>query len=176
MLKTTTPIRKLPPLLHGKHAARPLGTIPVNTTPIFVAERVLDDVLEFSSQQLTRETGGFLLGGVYEHRSIFVEIDRFVPATRTDSAFASLTFTHETWAKLTQQIAAEFTGKSVIGWHHTHPGFGIFLSQHDLFIHRNFFSQPWQVAMVVDPQQQEFGFFCWDGDEVVNCGFVLVPE
>ena len=49
----------------------------------------------------------------------------------------------------------------IVGWYHTHPDFGIFLSSHDLFIHRNFFDQPLQVAYVVDPIRQTRGFFRW---------------
>jgi hypothetical protein len=38
----------------------------------------------------------------------------------------------------------------------------------DLFIHRNFFRQPWQVALVVDPQQKAAGFFVWSGDDLLE--------
>lgn len=152
-----------------------MGTIPPSSSPIFIYADIVDEILDFSHRQLERETGGFLLGGVYKDRSTYVEISRFLPAKQTDSAFASLTFTHDTWSNLNRQISQEFENETVVGWHHTHPGFGIFLSRHDLFIHRNFFSQPWQIAMVVDPRRQELGFFSWMGNEIVNCGFVLVP-
>ena len=41
---------------------------------------------------------------------------------------------------LTREIEANFPTESLVGWQHTHPGFGIFLSGYDLFIHRNFFA------------------------------------
>jgi proteasome lid subunit RPN8/RPN11 len=50
----------------------------------------------------------------------------------------------------------------MVGWYHTHPGFGIFLSGMDLFIHQNFFTQIWHVAYVLDPRARTSGFFCWD--------------
>jgi len=37
---------------------------------------------------------------------------------------------------------AQFADKKIVGWYHSHPGFGIFLSEYDLFIHRNFFTAP----------------------------------
>jgi proteasome lid subunit RPN8/RPN11 len=64
----------------------------------------------------------------------------------------------------------------VVGWHHTHPGFGVFLSGYDLFIHQHFFREPWQIALVIDPQRQELGFFQWRGDRVSDCGFVCVCD
>jgi len=176
MLTTLDPKPKTAPSLVGAARAKLLGTLPESSfAPIFVYGDVLDEIVEFSHRETSREIGGFLLGGIFEDRGPYIEINQFLPATRTDSAFASLTFTHDTWARLNQQISNEFQGQIVVGWHHTHPGFGIFLSNHDLFIHQNFFSQPWQVAMVVDPRQNELGFFSWAGNEVANCGFVLVP-
>ena len=50
----------------------------------------------------------------------------------------------------------------MVGWYHTHPGVGIFLSGMDLFIHQNFFTQMWHVAYVLDPRARTSGFFCWN--------------
>ena len=30
-----------------------------------------------------------------------------------------------------------------------------------MFIHKNFFSQPWQVAFVIDPVSDDEGYFVW---------------
>jgi hypothetical protein len=64
-----------------------------------------------------------------------------------------------------------------VGWYHTHPDYGIFLSGQDLFIHRNFFDQPLQVAYVVDPIRQTRGFFQWrDGGAAPVGGFFLTAD
>lgn len=39
-------------------------------------------------------------------------------------------------------------GKRIVGWYHSHPRFGIFLSAHDIAIQTVYFGQPWQVAYV----------------------------
>ena len=63
----------------------------------------------------------------------------------------------------------------IVGWYHTHPDFGIFLSSHDLFIHRHFFAQTLQVAYVVDPIRQTRGFFQWRDSALVQVsGFFLM--
>ena len=69
------------------------------------------------------------------------------------SGGASLTFTHETWADLHSQVEQKYPTEMIVCWHHTHPGFGVFLSGYDQFIHRNFFPEPWQIALVVDPRR-----------------------
>ena len=55
----------------------------------------------------------------------------------------------------------DYPDKKMIGWYHTHPGFGIFLSGMDLFICDNFFNLPWQVAFVYDPLGGDEGNFVW---------------
>ena len=77
---------------------------------------------------------------------------------------ASVTYTPESWRYLNDKLAERYPDESavMVGWYHTHPGFGIFLSGMDLFIHQNFFTQKWHVAMVLDPRARQSGFFCWD--------------
>lgn len=45
-----------------------------------------------------------------------------------------------------------------VGWFHTHPGHGIFMSGTDKSNH-SCYEQSWQVALVVDPMRMEYGFF-----------------
>ena len=77
---------------------------------------------------------------------------------------------------MTRQVEQRFPGAQVVGWHHTHPGLGLFLSEYDQFIHRNFFAGPWQVAMVVRPRQREFVFYQWRNEQLVDCGFVCIAD
>ena len=154
--------------------AKSLGNLYRQAIPTFIYENVLEQVIDYSEQDLTRERGGFLLGGLHRDRRLYVEIRHFLPALSVQSRAASLTFTHETWAVMNRQVVLNHPDETVVGWQHTHPGFGVFLSGYDMFIHRNFFNQPWQVALVVDPQRHEFGFFQWRNGRIKDCGFVTV--
>ena len=68
------------------------------------------------------------------------------------------------WSVAADQLWQRYPDESAImvGWYHTHPGFGIFLSGMDQFIHQNFFTQKWHIALVLDPIAKSGGFFCWD--------------
>jgi proteasome lid subunit RPN8/RPN11 len=154
---------------------RAMGSIYPNTVAIFLHQAVLDQVLEYSEQDLHRELGGFLLGGFYQDQRPYVEIRHFLPAVDATSRAASLTFTHDTWARLNRDVEVQYPDQRVLGWQHTHPNMGLFLSGYDLFIHRHFFPQPWQIAMVVDPCRCEFEFFQWRDGEIVDCGFFFLP-
>ena len=154
--------------------ARWMGTLHADAPAIYVYDQVLADVIGHSETDLNRELGGFLLGGLHRDREVYVEVREFLPAIDTRSRAASLTFTHDTWAAMTRQVEVDYPDELVLGWQHTHPGLGVFFSAHDLFIHRHFFSQPWQIALVVDPRIRRLGFFQWQGEQVVDCGFVYV--
>jgi proteasome lid subunit RPN8/RPN11 len=158
------------------HGARQVGTLYRDGPVVVIPEAVLEAIIDYSESDLARERGGFLLGEVLSDQPQFVVVRHFHPALEALGNLGSLTFTHETWATLTRQINANFPNESVVGWQHTHPGMGVFLSGHDLFIQKNFFAQPWQIALVVDPRQHEFGFFHWRGGEVKDCGFVCVDD
>jgi proteasome lid subunit RPN8/RPN11 len=149
-----------------------VGTLHDDAYTILIADVVLDEILEYSERDLYREVGGFLIGRGDTTPRPHVEICHFLPAVQAQSRIASLMFTHDTWAAMTRDVERKFPDEAVLGWHHTHPGFGVFLSAYDMFIHRNFFREPWQIALVVDPRRQELGFFQWSEDQVVDCGFV----
>jgi len=172
----TEPTTKPMPIAANAVAGKALGTLHRDAVAIFVHENVLEEILDYSERDLQRELGGFLIGGWHEDRRPYVEVRQFLPALDALSRPASLTFTHDTWSAMTRQVDNRFPGERVVGWHHTHPDLGIFMSGYDLFIHRHFFTEPWHLAMVVDPCRGEFCFFQWRGEHITDCGFVCVPR
>jgi proteasome lid subunit RPN8/RPN11 len=85
-------------------------------------------------------------------------------AKHTKMQGASVTYTPESWRYINDTLRERYPNDEavIVGWYHTHPGFGIFLSGMDLFIHQNFFTQTWHIAYVLDPVGKRSGFFCWD--------------
>lgn len=117
-----------------------------------------------------REVGGVLLGEVCVDGAgpPYLFIDGHVPALAAASATASVTFTADAWTAIHDYIDRERPGASIVGWYHTHPNFGIFLSEMDLFIQRHFFNAPHQVAIVIDPVRGESGAFVWHKGEATR--------
>jgi proteasome lid subunit RPN8/RPN11 len=112
-----------------------------------------------------REVGGVLIGRTAADGGLPL-LTGAIPAISADEQRATLTFTQEAWAHVHRVLESEFPpDEQIVGWYHSHPGFGIFLSGHDLFIHENFFSAPSQIAVVVDPRARTEGVFAWrDGE------------
>jgi proteasome lid subunit RPN8/RPN11 len=115
-----------------------------------------------------REVGGILVGRLPEGAGP-PQVIGAIPADSAEERSASLTFTHRTWEHFYAVLGREYPpATAIVGWYHSHPGFGIFLSEHDLFIHRHFFSGHAQIAHVVDPLHRTEGVFVWRGDEIVQ--------
>lgn len=135
-----------------------------NRVEIVVTEEVLLATAHHVAQDTSKESGGFLLGNRYECPNTnrqYIVIDQFMKAEYTEGTQVSLTFTTESWAQLTDRLDGKYRGKQHIGWYHSHPGMGIFLSNYDLDIHKNRFANEWDVALVLDPVRHEGGFFGW---------------
>lgn len=132
------------------------------TFRIFMDESVHAQVLKHAQENLSIEICGVLVGQWQQDQDgPYAAISAAIPGDAAGNKFAEVTFTHETWAKINQRMDKEFADRRIVGWYHTHPDFGIFLSDRDRFIHEHFFSDPGQIAYVVDPKRKEEGIFTW---------------
>lgn len=114
------------------------------------------------------EIGGALIGQAYSwNKQIFVEILHTIPCHKTLASHAHLTFTTETWRELLHERDRLFPEQIIVGWYHSHPRMGIFLSDMDLFIQQHFFQSPWHVAIVVNAQDSSIGFFGWEQEQII---------
>lgn len=128
-----------------------------------VYKNILDDIMKYAKGDLDHERGGFLLGNLEETENVYsIFITDMLIAKHTVNNMASLTFTHDSWNEAYREMDENHKEKIMLGWFHSHPGYGIFLSGMDMFIENNFFSLPYQVAYVVDPCADTYGFFGWE--------------
>src|SRR4051794_39383250 len=136
--------------------------------PVFLDRATADAIERHALRDTSVELGGILLGKECiddQTGEPFVLVTKSLEAKHYENTQASFTYTHDSWEEITRERDRLHPDLDIVGWYHTHPDFGIFLSSHDLFIHRNFFDQPLQVAYVVDPIRQTRGFFQWrDGN------------
>ncbi|HZW32728.1 MAG TPA: Mov34/MPN/PAD-1 family protein [Isosphaeraceae bacterium] len=148
--------------------------------PIFLDRLTADAIERHALSDTSVELGGILLGKECldpDTGSPFVWITRSLEAKHYANTQASFTYTHDSWEEITRERDRLYPELDIVGWYHTHPSFGIFLSHHDLFIHQHFFAQPLQVAYVVDPINQSRGFFQWrDGGLAQVGGYYLTAE
>jgi proteasome lid subunit RPN8/RPN11 len=138
---------------------------------IFFVQSAYKKCLEHTLSDVAREVGGALIGEVrYDslRSQTYIVIQDIIPASFTNSGETHLTFTQDTLLHFNEQMETLFPGKRMIGWYHTHPRLGVFMSGHDTFLHRHFFPDPIQVALVVDPVSKLAGFFCWQNGQTLD--------
>jgi proteasome lid subunit RPN8/RPN11 len=109
-----------------------------------------------TGEQLENEVGGFLIGFLTEDG---LKVTHALPAREAVGSAAQLTFPPEAWTSVYAVIEERNQGERLVGWYHSHPGHGVFLSAYDEFIHTQFFPEEGQVAMVIDPQTGDEGVF-----------------
>ena len=129
---------------------------------ISISKEAYELIHQHATENTNIELCGILVGEVLkDNNKPYLEITNAIRGEYAKNEGTQVTFTHETWAHIHKVKDAEFPDKQIVGWYHTHPGFGIFLSSHDTFIHENFFNQPWHSAFVIDPISNDEGFFIW---------------
>lgn len=110
------------------------------------------DVVQHARESLDAEVCGVLVGQVCKDEGgLWVEVNAAIRGHAAASGQAHVTFTHQTWERIHAEREKRFPRLSIVGWYHTHPGFGVEFSEMDTFIHRNFFAGAAQLALVADP-------------------------
>jgi proteasome lid subunit RPN8/RPN11 len=148
----------------------PIGHTTWMAVDIFWEEPAFRAAQAHALSSLNREVAGVLIGPPPEKQPdgrYVVHIFDTIIAKHTVMKGASVTYTPESWRYMSDRLLEKYPdGTAVmVGWYHTHPGFGIFLSGMDQFIHQNFFTQIWHVAQVLDPVARTSGFFCWNREK-----------
>ena len=146
--------------------------------PVFISEEVMRAIEKQTLADKEHEVGGVLLGGFYRNdEGSFVEVTDYIAAENAKGTDVSLTFTHETWEQIHEEIARRKDSAQIVGWYHSHPGLGVFMSKDDEFIHTSYFSEPWHIAIVHDPIYTNWGCFKWaDGQLDRTGGFYVFAD
>ena len=153
------------------------GTVAPDDVKIYIRQGVFKSLEKFAKSDISKELGSILLGDYVEYSGkIHIIISDYVEAKYTDASASTLTFTHETWDYVHKTHESDYPDKKILGWQHTHPGHGIFMSNYDMFIQENFFNLPFQIAYVIDPKQNLRSFFQWRGGKVEKLGGFYVYD
>jgi proteasome lid subunit RPN8/RPN11 len=141
---------------------------------VVIRQSVLDEIHSHGRHTPDVEVCGVLVGDCTPQG-----LTRAEAAIRGENAVAtagSVTFTADTWTYIQDTMDRCYPEKRIIGWYHTHPDFGIFLSGMDEFIHTSFFDLPWQIAFVYDPVRREEGMFAWSDGKPVLTAFEVEDD
>jgi proteasome lid subunit RPN8/RPN11 len=145
---------------------------------VFIDPKVHEEIARHAKDDTSVEVCGVLVGKLQrDENGPFVLVTASIRGDAAASKEAEVTFTHATWAKINEKMDKEYRDLAIVGWYHTHPNFGIFLSDRDRFIHEHFFGGPGQIAYVVDPVRKLEGVFVWrEGEPVIQPYYSIGPR
>ena len=143
----------------------PAGKFPAEARSEFrlhIAPEVRRGIEQHAKTDVSVEICGVLVGNWFtDENGPYAVVTDYIRCDNASSKMAEVTFTHESWAQINKEMDSKFAEARIVGWYHSHPDFGIFLSERDCFIHEHFFSGAGQVAYVVDPVRGLEGMFIW---------------
>lgn len=129
------------------------GTVNAGEVPLRIAftRGAYAEVVAHTKENLESEVAGVLVGEVCEDGELFVSVTQVIRGASTRQGTTHVTFTHETWNQIHEKLDQDYPDLQIVGWYHSHPGFGVEFSRMDKFIQENFFTGPTQFALVTDP-------------------------
>jgi len=148
-----------------------------NRFQVVVKQSALNEIHRHGLSSPEIEVCGVLVGNVYHDPSgPWLYVEHAIRGNHATQRAAQVTFTAETWEEIQGKMDRDYPDRRILGWYHTHPSFGIFLSDMDVFIQENFFAEPWQVALVYDPRAAEEGLFLWKSGKPATEPFLLEKD
>lgn len=139
---THRPVQKLFPGPRGARAA----------LRVAVDREAHAELVAHAKESLHAEVCGVLVGeDAEDDEGPFVHVQAVIRGAQASGGSTHVTFTHETWEAIHKAMEHDHPQQRMVGWYHTHPGFGVEFSEMDLFIQKNFFSSVTQIALVTDP-------------------------
>lgn len=152
-------------------------------TELYLSKKSIRDIDTFLRHQRKQfnedqegtlpEIGGFLLGRYTKTEQpdhFKVMLDAFVAIIPEENNAYTLAFSTESLVRELGDAQEKFPNLALVGWFHTHPGHGLFLSKPDLTIHEGFFKEKYQFAMEIDTLSENLdtGFFTRQVEGAMN--------
>jgi proteasome lid subunit RPN8/RPN11 len=108
--------------------------------------------------------------GTLEDQALW--INEIIPGEVETSEVACV-FPGQRLAQIANDIVEGRISGRIVGWYHSHPTQGLFLSQTDVQTHMQFHQfSPYAVSLVVDPTPAEFGIWIYEN----GMGVVQLPS
>lgn len=141
--------------------------IPDTAETVYISSLALLKMLKHGRAGVPVEVMGLMLGTFVDEYTINV-VDVFaVPQNGTGTSVEAVD--HEFQAEMLQMLKQTGRTENVVGWYHSHPGFGCWLSSVDIEMQKSFEQQdPRCVAVVVDPIQSVKGRVVIDAFKLID--------
>ncbi len=131
----------------------------MNTFEVYIPVGIIQKIYAHFQKEARnkKEAIGLLIGNPNEHNGQkYIQINDYI-TSENNASHVHVSFDKQAFSKLAAQY--DNTKGIIIGWAHSHPSFGCFLSSTDVQTQQDLFNEEFNIAMVVDPLARENGFF-----------------
>ncbi len=133
------------------------------TFQVYVVKGVLEQVKRHVQENARVECGGILIGHPFQDFDdpdmTFVVITAAIAQDSSSHSVAHFTVSPKEIEATRDEMQERYPGWVCVGWYHSHPGHGVFLSGQDMQIVRSIYNAEWHLALVIDPKSNEAAFF-----------------
>jgi proteasome lid subunit RPN8/RPN11 len=129
---------------------------------VYILQSVYDEIWNHINQTRHLESGGVLVGHpfkTFDQQITFVIVTGAIPQHSDSRSVGHFTVSPAEVAQTRTEMERAYPGLAAVGWFHSHPGHGVFLSSQDMTIVRSIYNASWHIAMVIDPKNQSEGVF-----------------
>lgn len=144
---------------------------------ILINSEILQDLERYATKNPEKEQLAILLGdwSILDGHYI-ITIQAWVKAKHAEIKNDNVTFADKTWNYVQRIQQIKYPSLKIIGWYRTHPGSNTVLSANDRLIHKYFFNEDWQVAVVTDPLLHRTACFAWHNGKIISGKLRIIGE
>lgn len=162
-------IEELEEIEENKHSfldnAKLIGDTPTGIK-IYLEDYVYTYLYQYAKLNRGEEKGAVLVGYYTEELGDKMAMISGAIQFKSSLAEERTHITEEVMNEVRAKLNKYFPDCELMGWMHTQPGYGIFLTTQDIRLQKEFFGKPYQTLMIIDPIENMEAFFLWDKEEV----------
>jgi len=140
---------------------------------LYVSKQAAEKMVNHAKRygRIKQEALGFMLGDVCTSGRKRFEMVRDIVTGPLLTSADRVRFDKESYAELFAELDASGFDYVIVGWYHSHPGYGCFMSKTDLSTQISAFRESFHSAIVVDPINKEIDAFKLKGKKCVSVDF-----
>lgn len=129
--------------------------------PLYLTQTVSERIRRHAERGASqgREVLGLLVGEVWRTDGETYAVARDTATTALQATAFHVRFDRRAFARLFAALDRVGYEYILVGWYHSHPGYGCFLSPTDLSTQRRMFREAYHSALVIDPIRKRVDVF-----------------
>lgn len=150
--------------------ATPIGDAEHEPVGVFLANTAMDEIERAISSGAAAARVGLLVGRpcTGPARPFILVTDVILTDVPVDEDGVPR-FSDSAFAEAEEQFAEAPEGSSIVGWFSAQPRKGSDIFAFERYVHRRFFPETWQLALLIDSKYRTSRLYRWEGGQLTPC-------